>query len=65
MALSKQTLEMLAELDKDTTSISERINRLLDNPNTTEAEFREALGPIAARLDALGKDPENPVPPVE
>ena len=62
MGLSQDSKDLLSKIDKSTTAIGDRIQRLLDNPNTTEAEFRAALGPIAEHLDALGKDQANPFP---
>jgi hypothetical protein len=65
MALSQESKDLLAKIDKATTSVSDRIDALLANPNTTEAEFRAALQPIADHLDSLGKvaDPFPVLPP--
>jgi len=62
MALSAESQALLAKMDAATTKVSDKIDALLANPNTTEAEFRAALQPIADHLDALGSDPANPVP---
>lgn len=64
MALSQESKDLLAKLDAATTAVSDRIDALLANPNTSEAEFRAALQPIADHLDALGRDPNNPVPTI-
>lgn len=65
MALSTESKALLEKLNVATTKVSDRIDALLSNPNTTEAEFRAALQPIADHLDAMGQDPANPVPPIE
>lgn len=62
MSLSKESLAIIKQLDDETTAISDRIDTLLASPNTTEQEFRDALKPLADRLDSLGHDPTNPVP---
>lgn len=64
MALSPESQALLDRLNTATNKISDRIDALLNNPNTTVEEFRAALQPIADHLDALASDPNNPVPPV-
>lgn len=62
MALSQESQNMLRDIDEDTSAIAKVISDLVANPNTTEAEFRTALQPIADHLDALGKT--GTVPPL-
>lgn len=62
MALQKESLDLLKRIDDGTTKVSDRIKQLLDNPSTSEADFRAALRPIADHLDEIGKDPNAPVP---
>jgi hypothetical protein len=64
MALSQESKDLLKKVDDATSAIGARIQALLDRPNTTEQEFRDALTPIATALENLGKDPVNPIPPM-
>jgi len=66
MALSKESQDLLKAIDEDTSAVAKRIDDLVANSSTTEAEFREALAPLAEHLDALGKTPViPPLPPIE
>ena len=60
--MNQESLALLQRLDAATTAIAARIQALLDNPSTTEAEFRAALEPEVARLEGMATDPANPVP---
>lgn len=64
MALSQESRDLLKKVDTATSAIGARIQALLDKEGTTEAEFRAALTPLAESLEAMGKDPNNPVPPL-
>lgn len=62
MALSKESKDLVKKLDTATSAIAARLKALLDKPNTTEAEFRAELAPLATALEAMGKDPQDPIP---
>ena len=91
MALSQESKDLLAKVDaastklagsqtkisEGLTEVAKDIKELLDKPSTTEAEFREVLGPkveaieaSAAAIDSsadfltkLGADTNAPIPP--
>lgn len=92
MALTQESKDLLGRIDTTTTKlgvtdrkmaaaiveVAKDVQELLDKPNTSEAEFREALAPfvataetVAGALDAqadfltkLGADTNAPVPPL-
>ena len=61
MALSQQTLDLLAQLDAATTGIATRLQTIA-NAHPDDAALQAALAPEIAKLQGLAADPSNPVP---
>jgi hypothetical protein len=66
MAISQQILDLLARGDAATSAMAARIQKLIEAVGTGMSEqdveaLKAALGAEADKLDALGKDPANPV----
>jgi len=53
---------IIAKFDAATTKIADRINKLIAAGGIS-AEAEAELTRIASTLEALGSDPENPIPP--
>lgn len=64
MAVRQDIIDFAAKIDAATTAIGDRIQRLIDKSNTLSTEEKAELQRISDGLDAMGKDPENPVPPI-
>jgi hypothetical protein len=66
MAVIPEVTAIIQRFDAETTAISDRIDRLIaqiqSGTITDQQEIARQLQPIADRLDALGHDPENPIP---
>lgn len=62
--MNQETIAVLGRIDAASTELAADIRALIENPNTTEAEFRAALEPKVAFLEALARDTNAPVPPV-
>jgi len=63
MAVSPAVAQIIAEFDTATDAIAARIAKLIAASTTLSADDTAALEAEVAKLQALGKDPENPVPP--
>lgn len=61
MTMGQETLRVIQAIDAATTDIATRIERLIADADLT-AEERAEFERLVARLQALGHDPENPVP---
>lgn len=65
--MQAETKAVIQAVDDASNAIAARIQKLIDlaasNGSATEAEIRAALEPEVAKLQALGADPANPVPP--
>lgn len=65
--MSDESKALIKKFDDATNLIAARIQKLIDlasaNGSVSEAELRAALQPELDKLDALGKDPNVPVPP--
>ncbi len=63
--VEQTTLDLIARINAATNSIAARIQALIDaaaaSGSVTTAEVNTALNPVVASLEAMGKDPENPV----
>lgn len=55
--------DVIAKFDAATTAISDRIDKLIANSTGLTADEKAAFQAEADKLDAMGKDPVNPVPP--
>ena len=58
--------DFAAKIDAATNLIAARIQKLIDQVTegtVTPEQVAEALQPEVDKLEAMGKDPENPVPP--
>lgn len=68
MALSQAVLELTRRLNEATDELASDLKALRDQitaGNMTEAEIVAAFEPSIARAEELGKDPQDPIPPVE
>jgi hypothetical protein len=70
MATFTDIKALILAIDEDTSAIAAKIDALLEQISTgmSQEQVNEVTAELAAvseRLDVLGQDPENPVPPVE
>lgn len=63
MAVSAPIAALITEFDTATDNIAARIQKLINNSGTLSAEDSAALQAEVDKLNLLGQDPENPVPP--
>jgi hypothetical protein len=63
MPVSPDVAAVIAEFDTATNAIADRIQRLINRPNSPlSAEDKAAFSAEVVKLQALGKDPEEPIP---
>ena len=68
MTLMQETRDLLARIDTATTAIAARLQTViqkiteLELEAADEAEIVGILTPMVQQLEALGHDPENPIP---
>lgn len=73
-ALSERLERFMAEIRQDvkdiidkfnveTTKISDKLDKLIANAAGLTADEKAAFQVVADRLDAIGADPVNPIPP--
>ena len=63
MAVSPAVAALITEFDTATDNIAARIQRLINSSGTLSAEDSAALQAEVDKLNLLGQDPNNPVPP--
>jgi hypothetical protein len=63
MAVDPKVAALIAQFDAATDKIAARIQKLIDAGGLS-AESQAALQSEVDKLNALGQDPENPIPPV-
>ena len=68
MAVAQDIKDLITKVDVATTKIAERITELMDQldggVSASEAEeIKSQLQPLVDQLEAMGKDPNDPVPP--
>jgi hypothetical protein len=64
MAVSPEVAALIAKFDTATDLIAARIQKLINASTTLSAEDQAALQSEVDKLNLLGQDPANPVPPV-
>lgn len=64
MAVRQDIVDFSKKMDTATTAIGDRIQRLIDASTTLSSEEKAELQRISDGLDMMGKDPENPLPPI-
>lgn len=62
MPVSPDVAAVIAEFDTATNAIADRIQRLVNKQSALSAEDKAAFAAEVSKLQALGKDPEEPVP---
>ncbi len=63
MAVSAPVAALITEFDAATNAIAARIQTLINNSGTLSADDQAALQTEVTNLQALGKDPNAPIPP--
>ncbi len=56
--------DVIAKFDAETTKISDRLDKLIQQSTGLTADEKAAFQAVADHLDVLGTDPVNPVPPL-
>jgi predicted transcriptional regulator len=69
MAAVKDINDLLDQMDQATTEVATELQKLMDElsggVSATDAEaIKGRMVPLVTRLQGMGKDPNNPVPPV-
>lgn len=63
MAVSQAVADLIAAFDAATDKIAARIAALIASSGTLSADDKTALQAEVDKLNVLGQDPNNPVPP--
>ncbi len=63
MAVSAAVADLITQFDTATDKIAARIQTLINNSNTLSAEDKAALQGEVDKLNLLGQDQSNPIPP--
>ncbi len=63
MAVSQAVADLIVAFDTATDKIAARIASLIANSGTLSADDKAALQAEVDKLNLLGQDPNNPVPP--
>lgn len=63
MAVSPAVAALITEFDTATDAIAARIQTLINNSGTLSADDKAALQAEVDKLNLLGQDPNQPVPP--
>lgn len=64
MPVSPAVAALIAQFDDATNKIAARIQKFIDSSGSLSAEDSAALSAEVTKLQALGADPNNPVPAV-